>query len=333
MVLPDAHAGRAEHRRPHRLLARRRGEAVSGTDGDDTIVQRDVARGLLGPQKSLPAYLFYDAAGSELYEQITTLPEYYPTRAERSIFATQAADIVAAAALGSPDPLNVIELGAGTATKTQLLLEALVERQGACDFLAIDVSSSALGEAVARLGREAPRVRVRPLVAHHEEAMAEIERVAPRQLALFIGSSIGNYTDEEATRLLRQLRLSLRPGAAFLLGTDLRKSPERMVPAYDDAQGVTAAFNLNLLVRLNRELGADFDPAAFRHVALWNPERSRIEMHLESRRAQDVQLPALHTRVHFGAGERIHTESSVKYDEAHVDRLLAAEARGRERTF
>jgi L-histidine N-alpha-methyltransferase len=306
---------------------------VSGSDGADTAVQRDVARGLLAPHKSLPAYLFYDAEGSRLYEQITVLPEYYPTRAERSIFATQADAIVTAAAAGSPDPLNVIELGAGTATKTQLLLEAIAARQGHCDFLAIDVSSSALGEAAARLGREAPRVRVRSLVAHHEEAMSDIRAVAPRQLALFIGSSIGNYTDEEAARLLHRLRLSLRPGAAFLLGTDLRKSPARMVPAYDDAQGVTAAFNLNLLVRLNRELGADFDPAAFRHVALWNPHHSRIEMHLESRRAQDVQIPALHARVHFEAGERIHTESSVKYDEAHVDRLLAAAGFRREGTF
>ncbi len=306
---------------------------MSATDGDDTLVRNDVARGLLGPHKSLPAYLFYDTEGSRLYELITELPEYYPTRAERSIFASQAPAIVRALAASSPEPLNVIELGAGTATKTQLLLDAIVARQGYADFLAIDVSCSALGEARERLAREAPLVRVRPLVAHHEEAMSEIRAVAPRQVALFIGSSIGNYADHEAEALLRRLRGSLRPGAALLLGTDLRKSPERMVAAYDDAQGVTAAFNRNVLTRLNRELGANFDVDAFRHVALWNASDSRIEMHLESRRSQDVELPALGTRVHFEAGERIHTESSVKYDEPHVDRLLTATGFRRERTF
>jgi dimethylhistidine N-methyltransferase len=305
------------------------------TAWEESPIAHDVREGLVRADKRLPPWLFYDAAGSDLYEQITELPEYYLTRAERSIFETQSDAIVAAVAGMSRDPLHVAELGAGTATKSQILMRAVARRprDSAPTFLAIDVSSSALDIAAARFAREEPHIAFRPLVAHHEHALDAIRRMGKRQLVLFIGSSIGNFDDDEARRLLRGVSRSLLPGGALLLGTDLRKSASVLVPAYDDAQGVTAAFNLNVLARINRELGGRFRIDRFRHVALWNDAASRIEMHLESLVDQVVRIDALGLHVTFRRGERIHTESSVKYDDAHVDALLGASGFVRERSF
>ncbi|MFN8060316.1 MAG: L-histidine N(alpha)-methyltransferase [Vicinamibacterales bacterium] len=297
-------------------------------------IAKDVARGLLRHgQKTLPAYLFYDEAGSRLYEAITTLPEYYPTRTERAILTEHADDIVALAAAGTDDALTVVELGAGTASKTQVLLDAVVRRQGRCLYVPTDVSATAIAEAATRLRREAPRVEVRPLCAMHTDVFRHLERIPPRQFVLFVGSSIGNFDDLDAQALLRGLRRGLRPGAMFLLGTDLRKSPALLIPAYDDAQGVTAAFNRNVLTRINRELDADFEPAAFRHRAIWNERASRIEMHLESVADQLVRIGGLGVRVRFRRGESVHTESSVKYDLPRVDALLTVTGFERLRTF
>ncbi len=292
-------------------------------------VSADVRAGLTARPRRLPSYLFYDARGSSLYERITELPEYYPTRTERAILARHAAELVAAAAEGSAHPLHVVELGAGSASKTLLVLEALIAQQGRCVYLPVDVSASALEMAKTRIEATMPAVTVRPLVGHHDDAFEAIRDLGPRRLVLFIGSSIGNYDDHEAIGLLRSIRGALLPGGTLLLGTDLRKDPARLVAAYDDAQGVTAAFNLNVLTRINRELDADFDLAQFRHVALWNEAASRVEMHLESRVDQRVFIGALDLPIDFVAGERIHTESSVKYDLPHVDRLLTAAGFGR----
>jgi dimethylhistidine N-methyltransferase len=297
---------------------------------DERVVE--AARGLLRKPATLPAWVFYDDRGSELFEQITDLPEYYLTRAEREILEANADAMVALAAEGTGEPLHVVELGAGTATKSQIVLRAVVRRQGRCLFLPIDVSGAALELAVERLRREEPAVEVRPIIASHRDALPAIADVGPRRLVLFVGSSIGNYEDDEAVALLRAVATSLRPGAALLLGTDRKKDPARLIPAYDDAAGVTAAFDLNLLTRLNRELGADFDLRRWRHEARWNEARSRIEMHLVSRVAQVVTVPPLGA-VRFAAGESIHTESSHKYDHAHVDRLLVAAGFRRVRTF
>ena len=296
-------------------------------------IEHAVRSGLLRPDKRLPPWLFYDAEGSRLYEQITELPEYYLTRAEWSIFQSRGDEIVAAAANGSSRPLDVAELGAGTATKSLLLLQATVRRQGGTIFMPTDVSAEALAIATERIAREEPRVTVRPVVGHHEQALLEIRTLEQHQLVLFIGSSIGNYEDEDARELLRAVRRSLRKGGALLLGTDLRKDPRTLVRAYDDAQGVTAAFDKNLLVRINRELGGGFDLDSFRHVALWNDARSRIEMHLESLVDQTVRIAGLRVDVPFRRGERIHTESSVKYDDAMVDDLLGASGFTREATL
>jgi len=285
-----------------------------------------VRRGLTDFPKSLPPLLFYDEEGSRLYERITELPEYYLTRAERSIFVQRADELVdrALAVDGPGRQLTVVELGAGSATKTELLLAALLRRQAACVYVPIDVSPAALDLATQRLSESLPAVRVRPIVATHEGALPQLARIEGPVLAMFIGSSIGNLADEDATRLLRGLRGALGRRASLLLGTDLKKAPEILIPAYDDAAGVTAAFNKNVLVRINRELGGRFDLARFRHVARWNEGRSRIEMHLESTDDQRVSIEALGIVVHFRRGETIHTESSVKYDLPHAARLMEA---------
>jgi L-histidine N-alpha-methyltransferase len=275
--------------------------------------------GLLGPRKHLPAWLFYDARGSALFEEITGLPEYYPTRTERAILVREAGAIVAAAG----PPLEVVELGAGSAAKTEVLLEALLEQQARVTYLPLDVSPSALTSARARL-RRLRRVTVRPIVARYPEALSLLPASGDqRRLVVFLGSNIGNYDPAAARALLTDVARGIRPGDALLLGADLRKPPSVLLPAYDDAQGVTARFNKNVLARLNRELGADFDLDAFRHLARWNARRSRIEMHLESTRAQRVTLRGLSAEISFARGDRIHTESSYKLTPAAVRRLLA----------
>lgn len=300
------------------------------TTADPRVIE--AARGLFRRPATLPAWLFYDDRGSELFERITQLPEYYLTRAEREILEAHADELVALAAEGSDEPLHVVELGAGSATKSQLVLRAVVRRQGSCLYVPIDVSAAALDAAAERLRREEPAVVVRPVRASHRDALPALADVGPRRLVLFVGSSIGNYEDEEAVALLKAVASSLRPGAALLLGTDRRKDPAEVLPAYDDGAGVTAAFDLNILDRLNRDLGADFDLRQWRHEARWNEARSRVEMHLVSRVDQVVNVPPLGL-TRFAAGESIHTESSHKYDRAHVDRLLSAAGFRRVRTF
>jgi dimethylhistidine N-methyltransferase len=272
----------------------------------------------------LPPQLFYDAAGSQLYELITELPEYYLTRAEREILDKHADAIVARASERAKGALRVVELGAGTASKTEALLRAVLRRQPSCLYVPIDVSPAAIEEAERRLHTNLPAVRVRPLVMTHHQALRSLCDVEPPQLVLFIGSSVGNLEDDQASALLLGLREALGPQASLLLGTDLRKSADVLLPAYDDAAGVTAAFNKNLLVRINRELGGHFDLDRFRHVARWNDAESRIEMHLASTVRHEVDIEQLDLRVRFDAGETIHTESSIKYSLPRVERLLVA---------
>jgi L-histidine N-alpha-methyltransferase len=287
-------------------------------------IAADVRAGLMRSPKALEPHLFYDEAGSRLFERITELPEYYLTRAEHEILLEHGTDIVDRIGRREAGSLRVLELGAGSAFKTEVLLRAIVKRQGRCLYYPIDVSESALAEAERRLHTELPDVSVRPLAMAHDEALFAMADIAPPRLVLFIGSSVGNLADDEASGLLRRIGDALRGGTWLLLGTDLRKSPSVLLAAYDDAEGVTAAFNKNLLVRINRELGGHFDIDRFRHVARWNDAASRIEMHLESLRAQEVIVDRLALRVRFAAGESIHTESSVKYDLARVERLVAA---------
>jgi dimethylhistidine N-methyltransferase len=292
----------------------------------------DVRRGLTARPKTLPSYLLYDAAGSELYERITGLPEYYLTRVERSILASRAAEIVERASNGSGS-LSVVELGAGSAAKTELLLSAALERQRRCLYLPVDVSTAALAGARRRLLGTLIGVEVRPLPMTYERALRVLADVPPPRLVLFIGSSVGNMRDDEASALLRRVRRALPGDTWLLLGTDLLKNAEVLHAAYDDASGVTAEFNKNLLARINRELGGHFLLERFRHMARWSARESRIEMHLQSDAAQEVSVDGLALRVRFEAGETIHTESSIKYDLPRVERILSDGEFGLEETY
>ncbi len=292
--------------------------------------------GLTATPKTLSPWLFYDEAGSHLFEEITELPEYYLTRTERSIFAAHADDILHEAARnqGPAGKLTLIELGAGTATKTGILLAAAVRQQGSVVYQPVDVSETALAEATDNILSNIPGVTVRVQVADYTREALPLNRLPnTRTLALYIGSSIGNFTPEDARDVLRNLRAQLLPGDTLLLGTDLapsgaNKTVATLLAAYDDAAGTTAAFNLNVLTRLNRDLGADFDTDNFRHRACWNPTQSRIEMHLESLTAQRVHIPANSAghalTIDFTQGESIHTENSYKFTTNAVEALLSS---------
>jgi L-histidine Nalpha-methyltransferase len=269
----------------------------------------DVEAGLLSSPKTLPPRLFYDARGSGLFEQITALPEYYLTSTEREIFERCAAEMIATA---GPD-LRVVELGAGSATKTVILLRELAHQQGKATFYPVDVSISAMEEADERLRREIPGIELNPVVADYTSGLPFLKSLKGRKLILYIGSSIGNFEPIQASAILSTIRASMSRGDAVLLGTDMRKSPKRLIPAYDDAAGVTAAFNKNVLVRINHELGADFDLDRFAHRAVWNADLSRIEMHLESLVDQRVHVRDLSLTIPFRRGETIHTENSYKF--------------------
>jgi L-histidine N-alpha-methyltransferase len=286
-----------------------------------SAIAMEVFNGLTERPKTLSPWLFYDQAGSRLFEAITELPEYYVTRTERQILAKHAAEIIAAAAGGCD--LSITELGAGTATKTGLLLNAAVAQQGSVTYYPIDVSETALEDARTRLESEMPEVTVEPIVADYTEGMRQNNAAgAGRRLVLYIGSSIGNFSPADALDVLRGVRAQLSPGDSLLLGTDMVKDTRMLLAAYDDAAGVTARFNMNMLVRINRELDASFNPHLFRHQARWNEQHSRIEMHLESLLAQKVTVRALDLQVRFSLGETIHTENSYKFTDQRAVALL-----------
>ncbi len=277
-------------------------------------------QGLTAQPKSLSPWLFYDERGSALFERITELPEYYLTRTERAILAEYAGDMVREAADGHR--LTLIELGAGTASKTGLVLQAAVQQQSAVDYYAIDVSQSALAEAERHLQSSIEGVQVHTRVGDYTDGLGRIEADG-RKLVLYIGSSLGNFEPHAAAALLGSVRRQLAGGDRLLLGVDLVKDAQTLLAAYDDGEGVTAEFNKNVLARLNRELGADFALDAWEHQALWNVGESRIEMHLKSERAQTVAIPAIDLTVRFAEGETIHTENSYKFTGDGIWALLA----------
>lgn len=278
----------------------------------------DVRRGLTRRPKALPPKYFYDDRGSELFEAICALPEYYLTRTETALLAGVAEPVVAAAA-----PTQLVELGSGFSRKTRLLLDALVAREAAPWYVPIDVSEGALRASAARLRAAYPRLGVHGIVADFEPGPPPLPPAA-RRLVAYLGSSIGNFVPPADVRLLRALAARLQPGDALLLGADLVKAPAVLLAAYDDAAGVTAEFNRNVLRVINRTLGGDFDPAAFAHVARWDAATASVEMHLQARRAQRVRLSGLDLAITFAAGETIHTETSRKFTRATVTALLAA---------
>jgi dimethylhistidine N-methyltransferase len=283
----------------------------------DAEFAADVIAGLSRTAKELPCRWFYDARGSELFEEITKLPEYYPTRAEASILTRHAADIARRTAAGSV----LVEFGSGSSRKTEIVLRALPQLAA---YVPIDVSASALAEAQARLARRFPALRVLPVIGDFmaEPRLADHLGSAPR-LGFFPGSTIGNLAPADARLLLKKFGATLGEGSRLVIGVDLRKPVERLLHAYDDRAGVTASFNLNLLHRINRELGGDFNVAGFAHEALWNDAESRIEMHLVSARPQTARV--LGHSFSFRRGERIHTENSYKHT-VEGFRSLAADA-------
>ena len=261
--------------------------------------------GLAGPQKTLPCQYLYDERGSDLFEQITDVPEYYPTRTETAILAECVGDIVA----GTPAGSILVEFGSGSSRKTEILLAALDKLAA---YVPIDVSRSALDDAKVRLATRFPSLRVHTVVGDFRSTLMLPDDLAARpRMGFFPGSTIGNFQPNDAVDLLKTMHVALGSGGRLVIGVDLRKPVGRLLPAYNDAAGVTAAFNKNLLVRANRELGADFDIDGFEHEAIFNARKSRIEMHLVSQRDQIVSL--LGKQFAFRDGETIHTESSHKY--------------------
>lgn len=277
-------------------------------------IAEDVLLGLSAPRKHLPPKLFYDAAGSSLFEQITETSEYYLTRTERAILRECAAEITEHAGAN----LTLVEMGAGSASKTRVLIEAILRRQLRLSFYPVDVSPAALRDAVVGLNGDYPNLQVSPLVADYTHQMPQLKTLPGRKLALFIGSTIGNFEPDDAIEFLTRLRQSLASGDAVLLGFDMRKGGDILHAAYNDAQGITAQFNKNMLARINRELGGQFDLSTFRHVAFWNEPLSRMEIYLESRKTQSVWVQDLGQAFHFAQGERIHTENSYKFSEESI---------------
>jgi len=277
-------------------------------------LRSDVRAGLTATPKTLPPKYFYDERGSELFDEITRLPEYYLTRAETAILQRRAAEI---AKLSQCDSL--IELGSGTSAKTRLLIRALRTAGTLHEFVPFDVDPTVLAESTDALAAEFPGLQVSPVVGDFERDLPTISAPGRRTVA-FLGSTIGNLEPSARARFLRQIGAIVRPGDTFLLGTDLVKDPGRLLAAYDDAAGTTAEFNRNVLVVLNRQLGADFAVDQFQHVAVWDAANEWIEMRLRSARDQHVLIRDLDLDVHFAAGEEMRTEISAKF---RPDRLAA----------
>jgi L-histidine N-alpha-methyltransferase len=281
-------------------------------------LRADARTGLTAVPKTLPPKWFYDERGSELFEKITLLPEYYPTRAERAILRAASGEI--AAATGAT---TLVELGSGSSEKTHLLLDALRDAGTLRSYVPVDVSESALISAANRVLASYPGLSVAAVVSDFEEHLG-LPAADGARLVAFLGSTIGNLLPAERLAFLARLRSGLSEGDALLLGTDLVKDPAVLVAAYDDPAGVTAAFNKNVLAVLNAELGADFDPDAFDHVAIWDAGAEWIEMRLRSSLDQRVTLPAIGLAVDFAEGEEMRTEVSAKFRRGGVEAELAA---------
>lgn len=295
----------------HNLLVNRSADSLA----------TDARAGLTALPKRLPPKYFYDALGSHLFEAICQLPEYYLTRAETEIFQRHASAIVAAL----PNLTSIAEFGSGSAVKSRYLIAALLAQRDAVHYQPLDISPEILRQSAEALLESYAGLSVTGYVCDYLQQMPPLERrYEGRVLVLFLGSNIGNYTPEEARALLQRMRQTMQPGDGLLLGADLAKDPRVLEAAYDDALGVTAAFNLNVLLRLNQQLGADFNLRQFAHRAVFNEAQSRMEMYAVSRVAQTVRLAALDLTVEFEAGEMIHTEHSHKFNAAQLAALAAA---------
>jgi L-histidine N-alpha-methyltransferase len=303
-----------------------------GLPAEDRLARfaRDVAAGLAAVPKHLPCCYLYDRLGSRLFEAICELPEYPLTRAETAILRTHAEEIAAL----FPPATDLIELGSGTAAKTRLLIEAFLRRRGRLRYVPLDICRTVLEESSRDLLHAYPRLEVLAIAGEYREGLEHLRAMAsPHKLVLWLGSNIGNLERAEAARFLAQVRGTLAPGDRLLVGIDLRKDRAALEAAYDDSCGVTAAFNRNLLVRINRELGGDFDVRAFAHHAVYNEGEGRVEMYLVCTRPQRVRLERLGLDVAFAAGEAIHTENAYKYSPAEIEALAVAAGLRTERAW
>jgi len=319
--LPSERGDRA--RSPATLVESERRLAIAGTGRAASVEDfgAAVAEGLTREQKRIRPEWFYDARGSRLFERITELPEYYPTRAEQEILERSAGAILEDA----PRDLTLVELGSGSATKTRILIEEILRRNETLRFVPIDISRSMLEASSRELLRDHPGLEVHGIAMEYFDGLHEMRRtISGPKLVLWLGSSIGNLGRAEATSFLREVRADLDLTDRFLLGVDLRKDAGTLERAYDDAQGVTALFNKNLLERVNRELGGDFDPDAFEHRAIYRRDEGCVEMHLVSTRDQVVRIAALDLSVELRRGETIHTENSFKYSRREIEELAEA---------
>ncbi|MFN0009083.1 MAG: L-histidine N(alpha)-methyltransferase [Planctomycetota bacterium] len=293
---------------------------VSETVSDARDLAREIEEGMRSTPKRIPCRFFYDETGSKLFEEICAQPEYYLTRAEDEILLRRAGEIAGRA----PEGCDLVELGSGDARKTRRLLSALLERRPSLRYVPIDISRSALERSARSLLAVHPELSIHGIAAEYERGLALLRAAySGPKLVLWLGSNVGNLEREAAASFLRGLGLRRAAGDRLLIGIDLRKSRGVLEPAYDDARGVTARFNRNLLVRLNSELDAEFDPERFRHVAFYNEEAGRIEMHLESATDQVVPIRKISLDLPLRRGERIHTESSYKYSPEEIEALAA----------
>ena len=287
----------------------------------------NLARGLTTRPKRLSCHWFYDEKGSQLFEQICELPEYYLTRCERNILERYATEIAAR----FDSPTTLVELGSGSASKTRLIIEAFLERHGRLVFAPIDISRTMLESSAKLLLDDYPGLEVHAFAGRYESGLEHLaSRHATRRLTLWLGSSVGNLDRQQAAAFLTRIRSGMGDGDRLLIGIDLRKDRRTLERAYDDTAGVTARFDLNLLARANRELGCDFDLSHFAHRATWREDSGRVESHLVSRRKHTVRVAALDLEVEFESGETIHTENSYKYSQLEIDGLAQGAGMRRE---
>lgn len=280
---------------------------------------KDVADGLNQHPKTLPSRYFYDGNGSRLFQEIMDLPEYYLTRTEFEILNTYKDDI--ASCFSSNGFFHLIDLGAGDALKTKIILKQLQQEKSSFEYVPIDISKDAMRQLSDSLPGEIPEIEVQAVVGEYFEALEWLHQNKPgRKVVLFLGSNIGNFEPEEANNFLKSIRLNLEPSDMLLMGIDLRKDPNTIIPAYDDAAGVTAAFNLNLLERINRELEGNFDLAKFKHYAYYEPQAGAMKSYVISTEEQQVTIPKIGKTYHFDAWEAIHTENSHKYSLLQIER-------------
>ncbi|WP_237586839.1 L-histidine N(alpha)-methyltransferase [Pontibacter russatus] len=292
---------------------------LDGSNDTETFA-RDVAEGLSQHQKTLPSRYFYDAAGSRLFQEIMALPEYYLTRCEFKVLTENRQEI--ARHFAKDSFFHLIDLGAGDALKTKILLRELDRQQSSFDYVPVDISGDAMRQLSSSLQQEMPAVRVQAVVGEYFPALEWLHENKPeRKVVLFLGSNIGNFKPDEGRNFLKTICSYLNPGDKLLLGVDLRKDPDTILSAYNDTSGVTAEFNLNLLRRINAELGGEFDIAQFQHYPIYNPQEGVMRSFLVSRKEQEVYIRDTGRTFHFDAWEAIHTENSHKYSMQQVEEL------------